>query len=101
MIKCLFATASALILYSTVGAFAQGLPFMLQSTTDQPSSVNQLPSRAQSADQADPGDLQRGRSAELRDSAPVNRRPRQDLQEAKPGGQEAEQGDQEAKRDDP
>jgi hypothetical protein len=93
MIKCLFATASALIVYSTVAAFAQGLPFMLQSTTDQPSSINQLPSRAQSADQADPGDPQRGRSVVSRDSGPVSRRPRQDLQEAKQGGQEAKRGD--------
>jgi hypothetical protein len=82
--KLLFVTVSAAILYSAVAASAQGLPFMLRSTSDQPSNINQLPSRDQSADQpsninqlpsgdqsadkADPGDPQQGRSAESRDS---------------------------------
>jgi hypothetical protein len=85
LIKHLFATASAGILLSAVAASAQGLPYMLQATTDQPSNVNQLPSRVQSADQADRGDLPRGRSAEARDSGPVSRHPSQDPQEGKRG----------------
>jgi hypothetical protein len=86
LIKHLFATASAGILLSAVAASAQGLPYMLQSTTDQPSYVNQLPPRVQSADQADRGDLPRGRSAESRDSGPVGRHPLPDPQEGKRGG---------------
>jgi hypothetical protein len=66
--KLLFVTVSAAILYSAVAASAQGLPFMLRSTSDQPSNINQLPSGDQSADKADPGDPQQGRSAESRDS---------------------------------
>jgi hypothetical protein len=84
--KLLFATASAAILYSAVAASAQGLPFMLRSTTDQPSYVNQLPSRNQSADKADPGDPQPGRSAESRDSGPASWRPWEDPRERKQGG---------------
>ena len=86
MNKRLFATASAAILLSAVAASAQGLPYMLQSTTDLPSYINQLPSRVQNADQADPSDPQRGQSAESRDSGPVTRRPWQDPQEVKRGG---------------
>jgi hypothetical protein len=63
MNKLLFATASAAIVYGAVAASAQGLPFMLHATTDQPSYVDQLPTRAQSANQAEPSDLQRGRLA--------------------------------------
>jgi hypothetical protein len=44
--KLLFAIASAAFLYGAVAASAQGLPFMLHATTDQPSYVDQLPSRA-------------------------------------------------------
>jgi hypothetical protein len=94
--KHLFATASAgILLLSAVAASPQGLPYVLQSSTDQPSYINQLPSRVQSADQADasdpqqgqsadqadPSDPQRGRSAESRGSGPVSRRPLQNLQE--------------------
>jgi hypothetical protein len=84
--KLLFATASAAIFYSAVAASAQGLPFMLRATTDQPSYVNQLPSRNPSADKADPGDPQPGQSAESRDSGPVSSRPWQNPQERKRGG---------------
>src|SRR6516162_6097442 len=84
--KLLFATASAAILYSAVAASAQGLPFMLRSTTDQPSYVNQLPSRNQSADNADPGDPQPDQSAESRASGPASWRPWHDPQKGKQGG---------------
>jgi hypothetical protein len=84
--KLLFATASAAIFYSAVAASAQGLPFMLRATTDQPSDINQLPSRVQSADKADPGDPQPDQSAESRDSGPVSLPPWQDPQEHKRGG---------------
>ena len=86
MNKRLFATASAAILLSAVAASAQGLPYMLQATTDQPSSINQLPSRVQNTGQADPSDPQQGQSAELRGSGPVSRHPLQDPQEVKRGG---------------
>ena len=82
--KRLFATASAGILLSAVAASAQGLPYMLQATSDQPSYVNQLPSRVQNADQPDPSDPQRGQSAKSRDSGPVSRLPFQDLHAAQP-----------------
>jgi hypothetical protein len=84
--KLLFAIASAGILLSAVAASAQGLPYMLQATTDRPSYVNQLPSRVQSAEKADPGDPQPGLSAESWDRGPVNRRPSQNLHEVNRGG---------------
>jgi hypothetical protein len=86
LIKRLFAIASAALLLSAVAASAQGLPYMLQSTTDRPSYVNQLPSRVQSADQADRSDPQRGQSAAARDNGPVSRHPWQDHPEVKRRG---------------
>ena len=86
MNKLLFATASAAIFYSAVAASAQGLPFTLHATTDQPSYVNQLPSRLQSADQADPSDPQPARSAESRDSGPASWPPSRQPQEGERGG---------------
>ena len=86
MNKLLFATASAAFLYGAVAASAQGLPFMLHATTDQPSYINQLPSRVQSADQPDPSDPQRGQAAESRDSGPAGWRPWRQPQERERGG---------------
>jgi hypothetical protein len=84
--KRLFATASAGILLSAVAASAQGLPFMLHATTDQPSYINQLPSRVQSADQPDLSDPQRGQAAESRDSGPAGWRPWRQPEERERGG---------------
>jgi hypothetical protein len=62
--KLLIIAASAGILYGGVAASPQGLPYMLEATTDRPSSVNQQPSRGQNADQANPNEPQLARPAE-------------------------------------
>jgi hypothetical protein len=84
--KGFFATVGAWVLLSAVAASAQGLPPMLQATTDRPSYVNQLPSRDQNAYQADPSAPQAGRSTVSRDSGPVSQPPSQDLWEVKGDG---------------
>jgi len=91
--KCFFATAGAWDLLSAVAASPPGLPPMLQATTDQPSYVNQMPSRDQNADAAALTDPQAGRPTESRDSGLVSRRPSPDPQEINGGGYREVKGD--------
>lgn len=86
MNKGFFATAAAWVLLSAVAASSQGLPPMLQATTDRPSYVNQMPSRDQNAYQADPSDPHGVQSAESRDSDPVSQPPSQNLWDIKRDG---------------
>jgi len=66
---------------------------MLQATTDQPSYVNQMPSRDENADAAALTDPQAGRPTESRDSGLVSRRPSPDPQEINGGGYREVKGD--------